>query len=294
MRACACSAGIFTAADAQQLGVDLKALQRAVAKGLIVREFRGIYRLAGHDLTPAGRALLATITTGGGVASHQTAAWLWGFSGFDQATTHVTVPYGAERQGRDWLRQHSTHRDLNELSVVHSGVRLTRPLRSALDLADQDVSDAQLEAFVAHCVSERLFTMQRLAKYLDSRKRVPGTNRIRGLDAFGCEVDSIVEAELIEVLVSHGIERPETQIPIYLRGRFVGRVDNGWRSPMVALEVDGYLHHSDVDTFVYDRDRGNLIEAAGWRLLHTTPRSIRRNPEELCATVRWALELASR
>jgi hypothetical protein len=217
MRACACSAGIFTAGQAQQLGVDLKALQRAVAKGLVVREFRGIYRLAGHDLTPAGRALLATVATGG-VASHQTAARLWGFSGFDQGTTHVTVPHGAERRGRDWLRQHSTHRDLNDLSVVHLGVRLTRPLRSALDLADQDVTDAQLESFVAHCVSERLFTMRRLATYLDTRKRVPGTNRIRGLDAFGCEVDSIVEAELIEVLVSHGIERSETQIPVYLRG----------------------------------------------------------------------------
>jgi len=287
MDSCARSAGIFTAAEAQRLGVDRKTLQRSVEKGILVREFRGVYRLGGHKLDLASRALLATVGTGG-IASHYTAAELWGYACFDSDSTHVTVHHGAERVPKAWLRVHSSRRDLQALVAVRQGVRVTRPLRSVLDMADQPIEDDALEAFVGHCVAQRLFTMRRLDQYLEAEKGLPGTQRIRQLGAFGCEVDSTVEAELIGILLSHGIDRPETQYEIRDGGRFVARVDNAWPPSRVALEVDGFKYHSDPKTFVNDRERGNLIVAAGWMLLRTTPWSMRRDPKGLCESVKSA------
>lgn len=289
MDTCARSAGIFTASEAQRLGVDRKALQRGVEKGILVREFRGVYRLAGHKLGFADRALLATVGTGG-IASYSTAAALWGFAGFDSDGTHVTVSRCAEPPSRAWLKVHSSRRDLQGISAVRQGVKVTRPLRSVLDMANQHIEDDALEAFVAHCVAERLFTMRRLDEYLAAEKGLRGTSRIRRLGAYGCEVDSQVEAELIGILLSHGIDRPETQYEIREGGRFVARVDNAWPFWQVALEVDGFRYHSDPATFVRDRERGNQIVAAGWLLLRTTPWSMRRDPKGLCASVSSAFK----
>jgi very-short-patch-repair endonuclease len=287
MGRCARSAGIFTAAEAQLRGVDRKALQRSAEKGILIREFRGVYRVGGTSLSATGRALLATIGTGG-IASHSTAAELWGFAGFDSDLTHVTVNHGAARVPKGWLRVHWSRRDLQGLVAVRQAVRVTRPLRSVLDMADEAVDDDALEAFVSHCVAERLFTMRRLDEYLMAEKGLPGTQRVRRLGVFGCEVDSQVEAELIRLLFSHGIDRPETQYEIREGDRFLARVDYAWPAWRVALEVDGFKYHSDPQTFVRDRERGNLIVAAGWLLLRTTPWSMRRDPSGLCESVRSA------
>jgi hypothetical protein len=284
MESCSTSGGIFTTTEARRVGVSLKALQRYVEKGILVREFYGVYRVVGHRLSVADRALLATIGTGG-IASHCTAAELWGFSGFDSDATHVTVNHGVSSVSRAWLRVHSSRRNLQALAARRQGVRVTRPLRSVLDMADQPVEDDVLEEFVSHCVAERLFTMRRLEEYLLAEKGLRGTMRIRRLEAFGCEVDSQVEAELIGILLAHGIPRPETQYVIRAGGRFVARVDNAWPPWQVALEVDGFKYHSDPRAFVRDRERGNLIVGAGWLLLRTTPLSMRRDPGTLCASV---------
>lgn len=94
MKSCATSAGVFTTSEARSLGYDLRRLPRLVSNGTVVRESRGVYRLAAYPFGLEQRLLVAKRTTDG-VVSHETAALLWGFDGFDESTTiHVTVRHG--------------------------------------------------------------------------------------------------------------------------------------------------------------------------------------------------------
>jgi very-short-patch-repair endonuclease len=105
-----------------------------------------------------------------------------------------------------------------------------------------------------------------------------------------CEVDSVAEAEVLRILLAAGIEEPITQFVIRdANGGFVARVDKAWPARKVALEIDGYRYHSDVRTFVHDRERGNRIVALGWALLRTTPASVRAAAHQVISDVKAAL-----
>ena len=267
--------GVFTASRAAALGIDKRRLYRLVTAGTLVREARGVYRLAGTRLEFADRVRVATERTGG-VASHNTAARLWGFEGCATTPLHVTVRHGVQRAPAEALVVHTTRRALD--AVVRDGVPVTRPSRTALDLAGEQVGDRLLLDYVNSCVAQRLLTVAGLGRFLAGAGRVPGCARLRALLASLSEVDSVAEARLVEVLVAAGVTRPVTQFTIRDGGRFVARVDLAWPARRVVLELDGYRYHADVRSFVSDRERGNRIVACGWVLLRTTPATVRDSP----------------
>jgi predicted transcriptional regulator of viral defense system len=288
MEACANSAGILTAPQAQGLGCDLRRLPRLVANGTLIRESRGVYRLAAYPFGPDQRLMIATRI--GGVVSHGTAAQLWGFDGFDESTTHLTVPHGFRVSAPGWVRVHETRRSLVGLTATRRGVSVTNPLRTALDLAGRPSGDAQYQRFLDHCVAQRLLTLRSLEKFAWERgANVRGIGRLRALLTDLCQIDSVAEAELVEILVAAGIDRPITQFELRDGFRFVARLDLAWPAQRVALEIDGYRYHADARSFVSDRERGNRIVALGWALLRTTPTAVRQRPHMVISDVTAAL-----
>jgi very-short-patch-repair endonuclease len=292
MAECSATGGVFTASRAAALGIDKKRLHRLVTAGTLVREARGVYRLAGAPLGFADRVRIAT-ERAGGVASHQTAGRLWGFEGCATTPIHVTVRHGTQRVPAESVVVHTTRRSVAVDTVVREGVPVTRPSRTALDLAGAQVGDRQLLDYLNHCVAQRLFTVAGLGRFLAGAGCVPGCVRLRTLLGSMSDIDSVAEARLVEVLVAAGVARPVTQFTIRDQGRFVARVDLAWPALRVALEVDGYRYHADIRSFVSDRERGNRIVACGWALLRTTPAAVRDNPHMVVSDVRAALERAA-
>jgi hypothetical protein len=283
--------GLVTTSQASGLGIDRKTLQRLVARGALIREAHGVYRLVGARVGLADRALAAT-TRIGGVVSHQTASQLWGFRGpgFDDQAIHLTVRHGSHPTRMKDVIVHQSRRPMKGFTTKRDGVEVTRPLRTVLDVSGQAIEDEQLRRFLDFCIAERLLTIRSLERFLASKGRyVPGIARLRRSVESLCGLDSVAEAELLGILVDAGIERPITQFAIRIGGRFVGRVDLAWPALQVALELDGYRYHSDAQTFVSDRERGNRIVAAGWALLRTTPATVRRFPHMVVADVKAAL-----
>jgi hypothetical protein len=282
---------IVTTAQAVKVGIDRKQLQRLVSKGALVREARGVYRLAGAPLGIRERALAATYRIAG-VVSHETAAQLWGHfgAGFDGTVIHLTVSRSFHPVQRPGVIVHTTRRPLDGLTTTRAGVTVTRPLRTVLDVSAHCLDDQQLQGFLNFCVSEHLVTIRSLERYVSSKGRgVRGLTRLRRLVAGSCELDSLAEAQLVSVLAVAGVEPPVTQFAVRDERGFVGRVDLAWPDCRVALELDGYRYHSDARTFVTDRERGNRIVAAGWALLRTTPRSVREAPHLVVSDVKAAL-----
>jgi hypothetical protein len=292
MEQCASSAGIFTCSEAAALGFDVRRLSRLESRGTLVRETRGVYRLTAYPLGLDQKVVIATRT--GGVVSHETAARLWGFDGFEGSSViHVTVRHGLRVAGPKWVSVHVTRRSLESLTTTRRSVPVTRPMRTVLDLADRPVEDERYRGFVNHCIAGRLFTLPSLERFAAARgARMSGIVRLRRMLTDLGDVDSIAEAQLIDLLVASGIERPATQFEIRDGRRFVARVDLAWPARRVALELDGYRYHADALSFVSDRERGNRIVALGWALLRTTPTALRQRPHMVIDDVKTALRLA--
>ena len=57
----------------------------------------------------------------------------------------------------------------------------------------------------------------------------------------------------------------------------------------LAIEVDGWAWHSDVDRFARDRRRQNALVLAGWTVLRFTWHDLTSRPEAVIAQIRAAL-----
>jgi hypothetical protein len=286
--------GVFLAKEAISCGLSHKVIGGLEAKGLVVQEMRGIYRVAGAPFEDLARITMAAVATRG-VVSHQTAALLWGFEDADFPPVHVTLARGLRHPVSPWIQVHTTGRSLAGLTITRDGVERTKPLRTLLDVAAQPARADELARLFGHCVSHKLVSVASVRRFLEGTgQSTPGAGRLRGVleevDLSG--VESVAEVELLRALARAGIEPPVTQYRIVHDGRFLARVDGAWPQWRVGVEVDGFRYHSDPRSFVADRDRGNLVAAAGWALFHTTPKGLRNHPERICADVTQGLRLA--
>jgi hypothetical protein len=292
MEVCKASAGVVTASQAAALGLEKSFLPRLVSSGTVVREWPGVYRLTAYPLGRDQRVRIAIHV--GGVISHETAGVLLGYEGFGDAQVHVTVPHGLLVAAPAWVSIHETRRPLTGSTTVIRGVASTGPLRTVLDLAGRPIADQTLERFVSHCLSERLFTIRRLERFISERGwNARGIRRLKAIVGALADVGSIAEADLVAVLAAAGIDRPVTQFELRDGRRLVARIDLAWPAQRVALELDGYRYHADARTFVSDRERGNRIVSMGWTLLRTTPTAVRERPHSVINDVKAALRRAA-
>lgn len=67
------------------------------------------------------------------------------------------------------------------------------------------------------------------------------------------------------------------------------RVDVGFPTKKVAIEVDGFAFHSDSEDFHTDRARQNAIALAGWQVLRFTWLDLTDYPERVIAEINRAI-----
>ena len=67
-------------------------------------------------------------------------------------------------------------------------------------------------------------------------------------------------------------------------------VDIAFPRRRVAVEIDGWAWHMDVDRFRADRHKGNALVRAGWGLLRFTWHDLTNRPDYVIAEVRAALD----
>jgi very-short-patch-repair endonuclease len=70
-------------------------------------------------------------------------------------------------------------------------------------------------------------------------------------------------------------------------------IDLAFPAQRVAIEVDGWAWHVDVDRFRADRRKGNLLTRAGWTLLRFTWHDLVTRPGEVVAEILHALAAAA-
>ncbi|MGY1822479.1 DUF559 domain-containing protein [Geodermatophilus sp. SYSU D00079] len=241
------------------------------------------------------RALLAAVlltAPPGAVASHRTAAALWGLEipleDRDDRRVDLTVPTTARVVSRRDRRVHRIALGIEDVAR-RGAVPVTSPARTWRDLA------GVLEPAALLAVTDQLLdgTCSRadLARQLARRPRGRGSARARDtLPVADPRAESPMESVLRWLLHAARLPAPDLQYVVRdASGTVLGRADLAWPEQRVIVEFDGDGHR-ERDVFVHDLRRQNRLVAAGWTVLRFTSADVLGRPDEVIAGIRRALQ----
>jgi very-short-patch-repair endonuclease len=283
--------GLVTRAQARAAKVDARRLTDLVRGGALARVARGVYAM-GSDVVARADARAVTVACNV-VLSHQSAAaWLGVDLPEPTRATHVTAPRnrGRRRDAVKGVRLHRANLHRGEVVVVR-GVRVTSPVRTALDIAQH----APIEHAVAVVDAYLRGGFFGVEEFSAAALRMQGPGRVRAqlvATLMDPASGSILESLTRVLLWRSGLPQPQSQLSFrHPRRGWVGYVDFGWPQFKAILECDGYDFHASREPFQKDRRRWSAISSAGWRLGVVTWFDVTRDPIYVVTLVRELLAL---
>ncbi|GAA1475951.1 hypothetical protein GCM10009623_03970 [Nocardioides aestuarii] len=274
------SAVPFTTREAETLGHSRKALSRLVDQGELRRLFTGVYVAADVVLDTDLRARsLALVLAPDMVLCDRTAAWIWGVDCFAHAELDGPMPIECVsprfRRATDRVGCDGGSRDLlPEDWCTVGGVRVTTPLRTALDLTCNLPRRSALGAADALARAHG-FTSRDLQRLLPRYRGRRGVVQARQLvPMVDPRAESQPESWMREVLASHEMELPEPQYWVHVDGVPTYRLDLAWARAKVALEYDGEEFHSSPEARERDQRRRAWLRDHGWYVVVLTRESL--------------------
>ena len=264
------SAGPFTISQARAWGVTRKMIEVAVQQRVLVRLFRGVYVRADVELDVVGRAQAAALVVSPhAVVCDRTAAWIWGVDCFAYRELDSEPPLetctlrGHRATRRPEVRGRS--RDLRARDWVEvGGVRVTTPLRTALDLACSQRRRTAL-AVLDRFMREHGITLAEMVRELPRYVRRRGVIQMRELVRLAdpraeSEGESWTRLEIID----HGLPVPQPQYWIVIGGVPTYRLDLAYPKAKVAIEFNGEEFHTSDEDKEADARRLKWLEEHGW------------------------------
>jgi hypothetical protein len=254
----------------RSIGISRKALEVAVHNHDVRRVLRGVYvRSDVPDTVESRVAAARLVTSEHSVICDRTAAWIHGIEVFAWHETEVLPPIESYT-----LRHHPSprragvaggSRDLLECDVmVVNGVRVTTPIRTALDLACKlPARDglAALDAFMRAFGITREDLRRLLIRYFRRR----GVRQARPLVAMADpRSESPAESWTRYEIVSHGLPAPVPQHWIEIDGVPTFRLDLSYPRHRIVVEYDGQEFHSRRADREHDRRRREWLRDHGW------------------------------
>jgi hypothetical protein len=285
--------GPFTLADARQLDITRRSVRNAVADGSVRRVLHNVYvRSELADTVELRAAAAGRVLSVDSVITDRTAAWIHGVDVFVHAEHEVLPPVEscalrwkarARRDGVDGRTRDLQPRDI----MTISGVRVTTPLRTALDLG---CHLRRRDAFAALCLFSKLygFTGDVLEREALRYRRRRGVVQLRQLiPRVDPRVDSPREAWTLLAILDADLPVPEPQWWVEDDGVLVFRLDFAYPLHKVAIEYDGRdWHLLTEDQKRHDAERRAWLKSQGWTVI-----VVRNGDFTSTALDRWLGEL---
>ena len=285
--------GPFHRATLEDLGITGATLARALRRGQIRCIVRGVFVLSS---VPDGLELRAR-AVGAAVKPHhvvtdRTAAWLWGIDVHTYAEldsvpdveacalrrNEPTTVSGVDGRTRDLRPDDITMLD---------GIRITTPLRTALDLG---CCLRRREAYAALNAFARKFGLTRrdFVRALGRYRRRRGVVQLRQLvDLIEPRVESERESWVLLAIYDAGLPLPEPQYWIEIDGVLVYRLDFAYPRLRIVVEYDGFdAHERTKEQQEHDAERRAWLRDHGWTVI-----VVRRGDFTRDALDRWLREL---
>lgn len=289
--------GVVTTADALRLHSSPHQLRRATERGELVHEHRGVYRVAGAPRTWEQRLLIAVRAGGeGALASHRSAAALWGLDGAHQGRPEIVTP----RHLRSWADGLGRCHESKDLRLAEPAERFAIPCtglcRTLIDLGAVLRDPEPLQAAIDDAVRRHLCSWDDLLHTLarHSRKGRRGAGPLRAIleECYGTKVPDSRFNRLVErLIVDAGLLAPVVEHEVRDgNGRLLARVDLAYPHLKIAIELDSRRHHMGATAFESDRPRQNSLELHGWIVLRYTWQAYIHRPHQLLAEVAAAIQ----
>lgn len=263
----------FTRTALERIGATDADLRHALRIGEVRSVVRGVHVRADRPDTIELKALaVAQVVRPHHVVTDRTAAWLHGID-VHLYVEHAQVPpvetcalRGREPTDLDGVDART--RDLlpGDVMVVN-GVRVTTPLRTALDLG---CCLHRREAFAALTSFARIhdLTSTDYVRSLGRYRRRRGVVQLRGLVGLvDPRVESPREAWVLLAIADAGLALPEPQVWIEVDGIATYRLDFGYRRHRVCVEYDGLEAHQSPEQRAYDERRRAWLREQGWLVI---------------------------
>lgn len=283
--------GVVSRQQLLALAISPTMIRLRLARGRLHRIHPGVYAVGHEALSRDGRLLAAVLACGRRAAlSHRTAAAVWGFGAFGRSKIDVTVRSTAGRSGPSEVRLRRSGTLAPEDVTTETGLPVTTPARTLLDLA-AILDGPRLESAVRRADELQLFDLAAVDALLSRAPRQRGAGRLRRVldDAARTGLTltlSDLEDRFRALCDGHGLPRPAVNARVLGRRR-----DFVWREPRLVVEADGYAYHRGRAAFERDRARDQELVARGWRVLRFTHRQVADDPDAVAATIRGALSL---
>jgi very-short-patch-repair endonuclease len=282
--------GAFTDEQALEVGFTRRQIRGRRRSGEWVLIDRGVSREAGTPPTLRMRVFAACRATAG-VASHLTAAFLWGWVSSGRII-EVTAPRSRTSLQPDVVCHAST--DLTPSDLTDLGpLTVTTPTRTLVDVG-ATVGAGAVERMVERALARGQVTYASVWAELLSVAR-SGRNGVGPLREVlerrpvgAAAAASDLETRCIQVLRRHGLPDPVRQHHVFLGGRSIF-LDLAYPEVKIAIEIDGFDAHSGLPAFEKDRARQNLLVLDGWIVLRFTRQMLWNYPAAVAAAVSDAL-----
>ena len=261
-------------------------VEAEVRRGLLVRVFPQAYVRPWCAGDAACREAAAIASVGRerrpAAISHTSALRRWGLHEADE-TVHVLTQEQASRRCRPGLVIHSTR--LPGRVVRHDGVP-TLTVDWALATGWSILPPAPRRRTVIGAVRQRLTTTHQLREVARLACRLPGRSELIelvGLLERGCESELEIWG-LLKVFDAPGLRHAVRQREVRVNGRQY-RLDLAYETERVAVELDGYRHHSSRQQRERDMRRDMDLASIGWITLRVSYRRITTDPAGVRADV---------
>ena len=252
--------GLFTLAQALTCGLNRTTVYRRAARGRYVLEQPGVFSFAGLPESWERSVLAACLAAGkGAVASHRTAARIWGLVEPRDDIVEIVVP----RNRLPRTRRTTVHRS-TDLIADHTTVRkripVTNPLRTIVDLGAV-LSAEKVEDALDTGLAPAVVVLDRGHRVDAERGRRTGAQRMRraGPDSRRTGARGRGQRLAARARMARLLRRPGCRRRSFITssprpgGVFLAEVDFAYPEIRLVIEVDGFGVHgtprSDVERF---------------------------------------------
>ncbi len=285
--------GVISRSDALAAGLSHRQIRYRLAAGLWIPVSPGVYRHPAHPVTPLQGILAAVLAAGpAAVASHQSAAYLWGLLDWNEIGGRAAVTVSGRAHPRAYGFDVHRIRDLDWNRVrTWSGVDCTDPLWTLGEFGGV-IDGSLVDRAVDRGLAKRLITVGGLEAEIGRRSK-PGRrgigvlrDRLHTRGFVGAPHPSVLESRTLAWLARYRIPVDRCEVVAGPEGEY--RIDFSLAHP-VMLEMDGYVWHFSPEHSARDQKRRNALRLSGIELYISNWLGLHRDGPALAKTLRQAV-----
>jgi very-short-patch-repair endonuclease len=269
---------LITAGQARGAGLSARQVEWALSTGEWCALRDGVFAVAGAPKT-AEQAVLAAVLAAGpaALASHATAARLWGMPRIVEHQLELVAPFGHHHR-LPGVVGHRSRALFDDDGTVYRRIPVTRAERTLVDLTGRCSIDV-LGKVLDDGLRRKTMRLDRLRCTVGRLSGGPGrrlaivhdllASRLPGYDPS----DSDLETLALRMIAAAGLPIPRQQHRVVI-GTKRYYIDLAYPDLKIGIELDGWEWHRFRSSFDGDRARGNTIAIAGWMPLAFTSNTI--------------------